>query len=91
MMKNSIRFQKFRTNSSSNESLINEVLKSPRIKLSLTDSIFLDGRDTNIAFVKIVYALKRKNFECFHICYTTLDSISFNPHKFINKDAKSKE
>ena len=40
-----------KTKSSSNESLINEILNSPRIKLSLSDSTLLDGRDTNVAIV----------------------------------------
>ena len=37
---------------------------SPRIKLSLADSILLDGRQTNFAIVGFLYALKRKNLEC---------------------------
>ena len=53
-----------KTKSSSNESLINEILNSPRIKLSLSDSILLDGTDTNVAFVDFVYALKRENVDC---------------------------
>ena len=80
-----------KTKSSSNESLINEILNSPRIKLSLSDSILLDGRDTNVAFVDFVYALKKKNVECPDIYYTILDTIGINPHKILNKDAKSKE
>ena len=80
-----------KTKCSSNESLINEILNSPRIKLSLSDSILLDGRDTNVAFVDFVYALMRKNVKSPDIYYTILDSIGLNPHKTINKDAKSKE
>ena len=99
--KNKIRFQKIwklfiekltpKRNSSSNVSLINEILNSPRIKQSLSDSVLLDGRETNVAFVDFVYALKRKNVECPDIFYTILDAIGLNPHKIINKDAKSKE
>ena len=100
--KNKIRFQKIwklliekltpKRNSSSNVSLINEILNSPRIKQSLSDSVLLDGRETNVAFVDFVYALKRKNVECPDIYYTILDdAIGLNPHKIINKDAKSKE
>ena len=80
-----------KTKSSSNESLINEILNSPRIKLSLSDSILLDGRDTNVAFVDFVYALKKKNDNCPDTYYTILDAIGINPHKILNKDAKSKE
>ena len=98
--KNRIRFQKIwklfiekltLKQSSSNESLINEILNSPRIKLYLSDSILLDGRDTNVAFVDFVYALKKKNVECPDIYYRILDAIGINQHKILNKDAKSKE
>ena len=98
--KNRIRLQKnletnykkvnVKTKSSSNESLINEILSSPRIKLSLSDSILLDGRDKNVAFVDFVYALKKKNVECTDIYYTFLDAIGLNPHKIFNKDAKKR-
>ena len=90
-LKNFYRKVDAKTKSSSNESLINEILNSPRTKLSLSDSILLDGRDTNVAFVDFVYALKRKNVECPDIYYTILDGIGLNPHKIINKDAESKE
>ena len=80
-----------KTKSSSNESVINEILSSLCIKLSLSDSILLDGRDTNVAFIDFVYALKKKNVECPDICYAILGAIGLNPHKIINKDAKSKE
>ena len=80
-----------KTKSSSNESLINEILSSPRIKLSLSDSILLDGRYANVAFIDFVCTLKKKNVECPDICYTILGAIGLNPHKIINKDAKSKE
>ena len=46
-----------------------------RIKLSLSDSILLDGRDTNVACIDFVYALKKKNVECPDIYYTILGAI----------------
>ena len=75
--------------SSSNESLINEVLNSIRIKLSLSHSILLDERDTNVTFVGFAYALKKKNVECLDIYYTIRDAIGLNPHKFLNKDKEA--
>ena len=48
------------TKSFKNESVVDQILKCPRIKLSLSDSILLDGRDTNVAFTDFIYALKRK-------------------------------
>ena len=80
-----------KTKSSSNESIINVILSSPSIKLSLSDSVLLDGGDTSVAFLNFVYVLKRKNFERHYIYYTSLDAIGLNPKIFINKDAKRKE
>ena len=39
-----------KTKSYKNESVVDQILKCSRIKLSLSDSILLDGRDTNVAF-----------------------------------------
>ena len=80
-----------KTKSSSNESIIKESFSSPRIKLSLSDSMLLDGRDTNVAFVDFVYARKRKNVECPDIYSTVLEAFDINPNKDIYKDAKSKD
>ena len=49
-----------KTKSFSKESFINKLLNSPRMKLSLADSILLDERDTNAAFVDFVLASKKK-------------------------------
>ena len=38
-----------------NESVVDQILKCPRIKLSLSDYILLDGRDTNVAFKKLFF------------------------------------
>ena len=40
-----------RTRSLKNESIVHQLLNSPRVKLSLTDTILLFGRDTEVAFV----------------------------------------
>ena len=77
--------------SSSNKSLMNEILNSHGIQLSFSDSVLLDGKDTKVAFFNFLYALKKKNVECPDIYYTILYAIGLNPHKIINEDAKSKE
>ena len=79
------------TKSFKNESVVDQILKCPRIKLSLSDSILLDGRDTNVAFTNFIYALKRKNNEFHDIYYTILDATGISPNKIVNKDAKSKD
>ena len=79
------------TKSFKNESVVDQILKCPRIKLSLSDSILLDGRDTNVAFTDFIYALKRKNIAFPDIYYTILDATGISPSKIVNKDAKSKD
>ena len=80
-----------RDRSLKNESIVDQILNSPRNKLSLTDTILLDGRDTEVAFADFIFALKRKNVDFPEIYYTILDATGINPKKLINKDAKSKD
>ena len=52
-----------RLKTSNNKHLIDLILNSPRIKLSQSDIIILDNRDTKESVVDCVCALKRKNTE----------------------------
>ena len=79
------------TKSIKNESVVDQKLKCPRIKLSLSESFLLDERDTNVAFTDFTYALKRKNIEFPDIYCTILDATGINPTKIVNKAAKSKD
>ena len=79
-----------KTRSLKNESIVDQIFNSPRVKLSLNDTILLDGRDTEVAFAEFMFALKRKNVDFSDIYYTILDATGINPQKVINKDAKSK-
>ena len=80
-----------KTRSLKNESIVDQILNSPRVKLSLNDTILLDGRDTEVAFADFIFALKRKNVDFPDIYYTILDATGINPQKVINTDAKSKD
>ena len=80
-----------KTRSFKNESIVDQILNSPRVKLSLSDTILLDGRDTEVAFADFIFALKRKNVDFPDIYYTILDATGINPQKVINKDGKSKD
>ena len=80
-----------KTRSLKNESIVDQFLNSPRVKLSLNDTILLDGRDTEVAFADFIFALKRKNVDFPDIYYTILDATGINPQKVINKDAKNKD
>ena len=74
-----------------NESIVDQILNSLRVKLYLTDKILLDGRDAEVAFADFVFALKGKNVDFLDIYYTILDATGMNPQKVINKDAKSQD
>ena len=41
--------------------IVDQILESPRIRLSNSDTIILDGRDTLVSIVEFVRDLKRKN------------------------------
>ena len=73
------------------ESIVDQILISPRVKLSLNDKILLDGRDTEVAFADFIFPLKRKNVDFPDIYYTILDATGMNQQKVTNKDAKSKD
>ena len=80
-----------KTKSLKNESIVDQNLNSPQVKLSLNDTILLDGRDTEVAFADFIFALKRKNVDFPDIYYTILDATGKNPQQVINKDAKRKD
>ena len=80
-----------KTRSLKNESIVGQILNSQRVKLSLNDTILLDGRDTEVAFADFIFALKRKNLDFPDIYYTIVDATGINPQKVINKDAKGKD
>ena len=80
-----------KTRSLKNESIRDQILNSPRVKLSLNDALLLDGRDTEVAFADFMFASRRKSVDFPDIYYTILDATGINPQKKINKDAKSKD
>ena len=77
-----------KTRSLKNEAIVDQILNSPRVKLSLNDTILLDGRDTEVAFADFIFALKRKNADFPDIYYTILYATGMKPQKVINKDAQ---
>ena len=48
------------TRSLKNASIVEQILNSPRVKLSLNDTILLDGRDTELAFADFFFCIKKK-------------------------------
>ena len=49
-----------KTRSIKNESIVDQILNSPRVRLSLNDTILLNGRDTELAFTEFIFALKER-------------------------------
>ena len=79
-----------RLKTSNNKHLIDLILKFPRIKLSQSDKIFLDNRDTKESIVDFVCALTRKNTDFPNISFTVLEATQLHPKLVINKDARAK-
>ena len=65
-------------------------MKSPRIKLSNSNTNILDGIATGVLLKDFVQHLKRKNAAIPDIHFTLLDPNSINPDLVINSPAKAK-
>ena len=80
-----------RLKTSNNKHIIELILNSTRIKLSQSDNILLDNRDTKESIVDFVCELKRKNTDFPDIYFTTLEATQLPPKLVINKNAKAKD
>ena len=76
---------------SNNKHLIDLILNSPRIRLSQSENIILDNRDTKESIVDFVCALKRKNTVFPDIYFTILEATQIPPKLVANKNAKAKD
>lgn len=73
-------------------SFTNKILSSPRIKISDSNKILLDGRDTGVSIVDFIHKLKRAGEEFPDIYYTLLDALpNIVPTNVVNKNAKKKD
>ena len=73
------------------DSLIDKLLASPRIKLSLSNTIVLDGTDTGVLLQDFDQHLRRKNADVPDIYFTLLDAADISPSIVLNQNAKAKE
>ena len=73
------------------DSLVDKVLSSPRIKLSTSNFLILDGTDTGVSLTDFAQTLKRKNAAVPDIFFTLLDAADITPSLVLNKNAKEKE
>ena len=77
--------------STSASPLVNKFLESPRIKLSNSNTLILDGIETGVLLKDFAQRLRRKNVPIPDINFTLLDAASINPNLVVNSHAKGKE
>ena len=70
--------------------LVNKVLESPRIKLSNSYTLILDGIETGVLLKDFAQRLKRKNVAIPDIYLTLLDAVSITNNFVVNSHAKGK-
>ena len=80
-----------RLKTSNKKHIIDLILNSPRIKLSRSDNILLENRDTKEFIEDFVCALKQKNTDFPDIYFIILEATQLPPKLVINKKAKAKD
>ena len=78
-------------NFSKADSLVDKILSCPRIKLSLSQTLILEGVETGISLLDFPQQLRRKNGDILDIYFTLLDAVGISPTLILNQNAKAKE
>ena len=73
------------------DSLVDKILSSPHIKLSNSQTLYLDGVETGIFLSDFAQQLRRKNADVPDIYFTLLDAAGISPTLILNQNAKAKE
>ena len=73
------------------DSLVDNILSCPRIKLSNSQTLILDGVETGIFLSDFAEQLRRKNADVPDIYFTSLDAAGISPTLFLNQNAKARE
>ena len=73
------------------DSLIDTILSCSRIKLSNSQTIFLDGADTGVLISDFTLHLRRKNADVPDIYFTLLDAAGISRSLVFNQNAKAKD
>ena len=73
------------------DSLVDKILSCPRIKLSNSQNLILDGVETGIFLSDFVQQLRRKNADVPDIYFNLLDAAGLSPILILNQKAKAKE
>ena len=71
--------------------LVSKTLESPRIKLSKSNTLILDGTETGVLLQDFAQRLKRKNVPVPDIYFTLFDAVSITQVIVVNSHAKCKE
>ena len=77
--------------STSASSLINKILESAGIKLSNSNTLIPDGKETGVLLKDFAQRLKRTNVPIPVIYFNLLDGDSITPDLVVNSHAKGKE
>ena len=72
-------------------SLVDIILSFPRIKLSNSQTLVLNGVETRIFLSDFAQQLRRKNANVPDIYSTSLDAAGISPTLILNQNAKAKE
>ena len=73
------------------DSLVDKILSCPRIKLSNSQALILDGVETGNFLLDFAQQLRRKNADVPDIYFTLLDAADISPTLILNQNAKAKE
>ena len=71
------------------DSLVDKILSCPRVKLSNSQTLILDGVKTGIFLSDFAQQLRRKNADVPDIYFTLLDAAGISPTLILNQSAKS--
>ena len=73
------------------DSLVDKTLSCPRIKLSNSQTLILDGAKTGNFLSTFAQQLRRKNADVPDIYFILLDAADISPTLILNQNAKAKE
>ena len=73
------------------DTLVDKILSCPRIKLSISQTLILDGVETGIFLSDFAQQLRRKTADVPDIYFTLLDAAGISPTLILNQNAKAKE
>ena len=73
------------------DSLVDNFLSCPRIKLSKSQTLILDDVETGVSLLDFAQQLRRKSAEVPDIYFTLLDAACISPTLIFKQNAKAKE